>query len=283
MLRTVIVHLDNPRRAQDLLGVAASIAEAHSARLVGLHVVPDIFIPATVPVEVTGELIEAQQRADAQAAAKIEAQFNEAMAAARVPHEWRKAQARFETVADVVMRHGRTADLIVVGQPEQKLDVFSGIDASEEIVLGSGRPVLVVPMTGHDGPIGKHILVAWKDSREAARATFDALVLLKAASSVRILSVSRPKGGARPGDGGRVIEATEIAASLARHGVKCEIVEATGPDSSVPGEILAQVKSKGCDLVVMGGYGHSRLREVVFGGATRAMFDTMTVPVLMSH
>lgn len=281
--KTILVHLNTEQHAADLLGVAASIAEASTAHLIALHVVPDAFIPAAVPPEVVGELMEAQRQANEAAAVKIDARYREAVAGLRAPNEWRKVQARFESVADVVVRHGRAADLVLLGQSGQKSDIFSGIETCEEVMLRVGRPVLMVPVKGNSGPIGKRILIAWKDKREATRAVFDALPFLEAAEDVYILTVAPPKGSGKAAKGPQPVLATDIAATLAHHDIRCEIIEAVGADSGVSAEILSQVKQRRCDLVVMGGYGHSRLREIAFGGTTRSQFDEMTVPVLMSH
>ena len=281
-IKTILVHLDSEEHAADLIGVAASIAEATTAHLIALHAVSDVFVSSTVPPEAMGELIEAERQAYAAKAARIEARYRQAVAGLRIPNEWRKVEAHLETVADVVMRHGRTADLIVLGQAKEKLDLF-GTDVSEEVMLGAGRPVLLVPLKGHNGPIGKRILIAWKDSREAARAVFDALPFLEQSDMVYILSVKperrRSTGTLTP----VAVPAADIAASLAHHDVRCEIIDVVGPEISVADEILSQVKEHRCDMVVMGGYGHSRLRELMFGGTTQCIFDSLTVPVLMSH
>jgi len=279
-IKTILVHLGSEQHAADLLGVAAGIAEASTAHLICLHVVPDAFTPSTVPPEVMGELIEAQRQANEAMAVKVEAIYRQMSAGLRVPNEWRKAEARFETIADVVIRHGRTADLLVLGQSDDKLDFLSGIGTPEEVMLKVGRPVLMVPVKGKDGPVGRRILIAWKDSREAVRAVFDALPFLIDADSVHILTVRHES---RPDLSKASVPAADIAATLAHHDVHCEIIEVTGQDKSVGDEILKQVKDCGCDMVVMGGYGHSRLREIMLGGATRKLLDAMTVPVLMSH
>ncbi len=281
-IKTILVYLDTEEHAADLIGIAASIAEATTAHLVALHVVSDVFVSATMSLEAMGEMIEAERQAYAAKAARIEVRYRQAVAGLRIPNEWRAVQAHLETAADVVMRHGRTADLIVLGQSEHELDVF-GTDVSEEVMLGAGRPVLLVPLKGRNGPIGKRILIAWKDSREAARAVFDALPFLEQSDMVYILSVKPERRRSTGTPSPLTIPAADIAASLAHHDVRCEIVEVVGPEVTVADEILSQVKEHRCDMVVMGGYGHSRMRELFFGGTTQSMFDSLTVPVLMSH
>jgi nucleotide-binding universal stress UspA family protein len=278
--KTILVGLVSPRSAKDLIGIAASLAETFDSHLIGLHVVPDAFIPAAVPIEVTAELLEAQRSANEAQGSQVAAVFADAIRGLRFPTEWRKAEARLESIADVIMRHARAADLVIVGQPDEKLDLIDGIDVSEEVMVGSGRPLLIVPSVGHNGPIGKKVLIAWNNSKESARAVFDAVPFLKKAESVTLLTIKPPRGGEeREGE----LPAADIAAALARHGISPVVSDATAQPHKVAEEILAQVKSTGADLVVMGGYGHWRLREFVFGGATRKMYDAMTVPVMMSH
>ncbi len=126
---------------------------------------------------------------------------------------------------------------------------------------------------------GKKVLVAWNARREAARAVFDALPLLQQADEVKVVWVNPQAEGAAPVD----VPAGDICAALARHGVKCEATEVAHPRSGVGRTLLARAAEYGSDLLVMGCYGHSRLREFVLGGASRHVLEHMTIPVLMSH
>jgi nucleotide-binding universal stress UspA family protein len=137
--------------------------------------------------------------------------------------------------------------------------------------------VLFVPYTGRFRDIGKRVLVAWNASREAARAVSDALPILAQAQSVEVVAFD-PDGA----DHGEVAGA-DIALFLARHGVKASAARQSAPDIDVGSQILSRVADSNADLLVMGGYGHSRLRELALGGATRTVLDSMTLPVLMAH
>lgn len=153
------------------------------------------------------------------------------------------------------------------------------LDVPERIIIESGRPVLMIPNAGRYPKIGERINVAWNSRREASRAVFDALPLLTAAQRVRIVWVN-PQGEKEiAGD----LPGAEIAATLARHGVKCEVAPTTSSDIGVGDVILSGLSDDSADLLVMGAWGHSRMRELVFGGATRHILEHMTVPVLMSH
>ena len=152
------------------------------------------------------------------------------------------------------------------------------VDLPETVALTTGRPVLVVPFIGAKPP-GKIVLLCWNASREAARAAADALPFLKAAQKVIVLvvnpTVSAEGHGEEPG--------ADAAAWLARQGVKVTVQRDVAPDADVGGLILSRAADHDADLIVMGIYGHSRMREMVLGGASRTLLASMTVPVLMSH
>jgi nucleotide-binding universal stress UspA family protein len=146
-------------------------------------------------------------------------------------------------------------------------------------LLYCGGPVMIVPYMGPAATFGERVIVAWDASREAARAVNDALPLLKRAKQVGVVSVNpRPwpfAHGEEPG--------ADIGLHLARHGVKVEVQRVEGRDIDTANAILSHVADRSADLLVMGGYGHSRLRELVLGGVTRTILTEMIVPVLMSH
>jgi nucleotide-binding universal stress UspA family protein len=181
-------------------------------------------------------------------------------------------------LADVVMERGRVADLIVAGQTDPEWDLSPLMDFPERLALESGRPVLVIPCAGRYATVGRRVVIAWKRSREAARAVFDALPLLREAEAVHILEI---KDHAE--DANTLARDTAIAAALGRHGIKPEVRTSTASDISVGDEILSRASDLDADLLVMGAYGHSRFRELVFGGATRHIARHMTLPTLLSH
>jgi nucleotide-binding universal stress UspA family protein len=139
--------------------------------------------------------------------------------------------------------------------------------------------VLVIPHSRRCTEFGKRVTLAWNGRREATRAAFDALPLLQAAESVRILWVNPQERAGEP----EGLSTTDIVTALTRHGVKCEAVRSFAGDVAVGGSLLSGLADDGSDLLVMGAYGHSRLREFVFGGATQHVLKHMTAPVLMSH
>jgi nucleotide-binding universal stress UspA family protein len=178
----------------------------------------------------------------------------------------------------VVIEHGRSADMIVTGQTDPDWESSPLQDVAERLALESGRPVLVVPYVGRYPEIGRNVVIAWKAGRESARAVFDALPILKQAEQVQILEIDE-SGGRR---NGAAVDNT-IAVALARHGLKPTVRTSIAGDISIGDEILSRLADMGADLLVMGAYGHSRMRELVFGGVTRHIVKHMTVPTLFSH
>jgi nucleotide-binding universal stress UspA family protein len=192
--------------------------------------------------------------------------------------EWRALKVPHVDLASVVMDHGRAADLIVAGQTDPDWDLSPLMDFPERLALESGRPVLVVPYVGRYPTVGRNVVIAWKPGRESARAVFDALPMLATAEKVHILEI---KG--RGEDPTGLAPDTSIAAALARHGIKPTVRTSVAADISVGDEILSRLSDLDADLLVMGAYGHSRMRELVFGGATRHIARHMTAPTLFSH
>lgn len=274
---TILVHQDGGGRDAIHLDMALSLAAEHKAYLVGLHVIHP-FYPSMGAFgdAAAGAIAEIQNRhleAARDSAAKLQSQVEGRVKQAGVAFEWRSMEGFAD---DIVPLHARYADITILGQTDPDSDSPTASPSlPAHVVLGSGRPVLVVPYAGKYTSFGKRVLVAWSGTREAARAVHDALPLLKRAEKVSILSIN-------PRDEGH-IAGFDIAAHLARHGVNTEAERTVAADISVGDVILSEAADHGADLIVMGAYGHSRLRELVLGGATQRILGSMTAPVLMSH
>lgn len=280
--RTILVNFQDTKRAPVLIKYAVALAERHNAHLTGLFVMPvtDAFpFYAPMPVQISTELWESQRKQFADVAGEIENQFLGAADKAGVQCEWRTVDAQSPLLADTVVEHARSVDLVVVGQPEPENLWEAWAAVPEQLLMESGRPVLVVPYAGTFDAAAKHVMVAWNGTRESARATFDAMPFLQGAGEVRILSVNIEAGNNRsgftPGD--------DIAISLARHDIKAEAGQTINGGLSVGDELLSRAADYGTELLVMGGYGHGKVYESLFGGATRHILRHMTMPVLMAH
>jgi nucleotide-binding universal stress UspA family protein len=276
---TILLHCHDPRRISRLLEAAVPVARDMNAHLIGLGVLPPyVVIPA---MDGAGTTMTVEQHRDiySKDLAQMHAVFARSTLDLPRPAEWREADAGFATAVDRVLDHGRCADLIVAAQADPDWSSSALLEDPERLVLESGRPVMLVPNTGTLTLPPRRITLAWNGRREAARAAFDALALLKGAEGVDVVCINskqeQPVGTDLP--------ASEICAALARHGVKCQATEATAAGGDVGGELLRQVRSFDADMLVMGCYGHSRLRELVLGGASRHILGRAEVPVLLSH
>jgi nucleotide-binding universal stress UspA family protein len=193
--------------------------------------------------------------------------------------ETRLETGSLDRLPAILARIARNADLIVVGEPRPEESGMDEVALVEAAFMDTGRPALVVPYVGARALPPERILVAWDGSREAARAVHDALPLLHQAEEVVILIVDAgklgPRFGPQPGAG--------ILAHLERHGVAVRVKAVESGNAAIVGLILMQAAAEKADLLVMGGYGHSRLREMILGGVTRHMLERMSLPVLFAH
>jgi nucleotide-binding universal stress UspA family protein len=274
-LKDLLVHVDNDPACSVRVDVAAALAARHDAHLTGLHPMGWPRMPGYVEAELPPAFLDEQRRQLEDLARQAETRFQEATRRQGVRGEWRVDTG---DIIGTTKLHARYADLTIVGQGIDPKDApYNLAFLPEELALGVGRPVLVVPRYGTFDSVGKRVLIAWNGSREATRAVHDALPILKLATTVAVLSIDPER------DTGERMPSADIALHLARHGVTAEGMSTIGLDISVGDLLLNRAYDLGADLIVMGAYGHSRLREIVLGGATRHILQHMTVPVLMSH
>jgi nucleotide-binding universal stress UspA family protein len=272
----ILVHIDDAEAMPGRLAVAVELAERFGAHLTGVYVDPGLALPTLIDVPISPSLVEALEDEHRERCKRAEQQFRTTVDRSEVSSEWRLTQGE---LANTLSRHARYADLVILGQEggeDQKM-VIGGLPDS--VILSCGRPALVVPYIGVTTPPGKHAIVAWNGSREAARAVNDALPLLVGAERVDVMCVNAGGGEREEAP----LPGADLCLHLARHGVKAEAQEAVASDLEVGDVLLSRAADHGADLIVMGAYGHARWREVVLGGATRQLLNQMTIPVFMSH
>jgi len=278
-LGTILVHLDHSERCVDRVRVAASMARAHGSHLVGL--VPTGLYDGQIPADAmaaddTGFTVASADYLRTRVEAVAHVFRNEIRGAGPLSYDVRVVD---EPSADAVIRHARSSDLVIVGQGDSA-DATTASDLPAQAVLHAGRPVLIVPHAQASGEPARKVLVAWDGSREAGMALRDALPLLARASVVTLLSLHKTDEAEDADTEALLIPQT--IAWLQRHGI-----QATARQQAVCGSLadalLSSAARMEADLVVMGGYGHARLREFVLGGVTRQMLAAMNVPVLMTH
>lgn len=274
--KTIAVWLDARRTAPT--DVAMALALEQGAHLTALNYLDITRLPPFIRAHL-GEDVARAQLAQAESAASARAAAFEAAAKKAGLTSYEVRRVADDPVGSLALS-ARYADLVVMGQVDpQVADTPAESDFPDHAILASGRPTLLVPYVGSYPSIGKHVVVAWNASRESTRAVTDALPLLQRASRVTIIT-----GDARPGAGGHGAEpGADIALYLSRHGVRVTVSTEQTAGIDIGSMLLSRIADLGADLLVMGAYGHSRLRELVLGGATRTVLSQMTVPVLMSH
>ena len=213
--KTVLMHCNDNRRIKNLLAPTLIIASRFQSHVVGLSVVPPVSVIPVGAFEAPPVIVDAHCELYRQEVPAMRRQFEETMTGKPVTSEWRDADAGPFGVADVVLEHGRTADLIVASQTDDDWPAGGWLDVADRLALESGRPVLIVPNGQASAQIGNRILVAWNGRREAARAVFDALPLLKHASATKVVRISES-------DVAEEQVSPDICSALVRHGVKTD-------------------------------------------------------------
>src|SRR5262249_46276312 len=276
MIKDIVVNL-SVAPARDVAGdFAVSIAAAFNAHIAGIAIVYDP-IPTLVTMEgVPSALIESLRNEHEAAAQAVLANFDQLTKRNGLSAEARTLAASFVGASDAFASIARRYDLSVVGQAEPNR-VAAEEFIAEAALFESGRPVVVVPYIQRAGLKLDRIMVCWDGSRNAARAIADAMPFLLRAKSIDVVVVA-----GEPGKSDEIAGA-DIAQHLARHGLNVELRRLLSRDMDVANTLLSHAADSSADFIVMGGYGHSRLREFILGGATRSILTSMTVPTLLSH
>jgi nucleotide-binding universal stress UspA family protein len=256
---------------------AISLAQAFNSHVLGVAFAFDPVIPGGIMGGgIPAEFIETQRtQADSQARAAIE-RFERAATRAGISCETRMLNASISGAARQLGQIARRFDLAVVGQAGRDTPAPDEV-VDEGVLFESGRPVIFVPFIQQAALTLGRVMLCWDGSRAAARAVADSMPLLHKAKTVEVVIV-----GDRPSASDE-IPGADLGQHLARHGLTVEVKRITAADIDVGAALLSYAADTSADLMVMGGYGHSRLREFVLGGVTRGILGAMTVPVLMSH
>jgi nucleotide-binding universal stress UspA family protein len=276
MIKDIVVNLNVAKGGGPAGDYAISIAGAFDAHLTGIAFVYDPIVPVSATGYIPAEVIERQQSDNESYAKAAIDRFGQATARAGLSAEPLTINASLAGAGEHFARIARRFDLAVVGQAEPRTSTVDDIIA-ETALFETGRPIIVVPYI-QKGPLKLDTVMAcWDGSRQAARAIGDAMPLLTKAGKVEVVIIAN-----EPGKQDK-IEGVDMGQHLARHGLKTVVERIPGGDVDVADALLSHAADSGADFMVMGGYGHSRLREFVLGGVTRSILQSMTVPVLMSH
>jgi nucleotide-binding universal stress UspA family protein len=278
--RDLQVHVDNSVCCAKRLHVAAEMAAKFDSHLTGIFIRPPFHLPSyALPVNIEAEWINTIEQDFEKGLDTNEHDakqlFDEITSQYQATTLWQPVKGDVYTV---LAEEAGYADLLILGQPGPDNEYNNYSDLPDRTLLTSGRPCLVVPYIGARENVGKHPLVAWNGTRESNRALHDAMPILKLAETVTIM-ISQASGSAVKDE----LPNTKIAQHLARHNVKVMTKTLMEEKNQTSNAFLSYIADNDHDLLVMGAYGHSRIREIVLGGMTREIMQSMTVPVLMSH
>jgi nucleotide-binding universal stress UspA family protein len=276
IVKDIVVNLSVAQGGGFAGDFAVSVASALDAHVTGIAFVYDPVVPVAATGYIPPEVIETQQRDSEQAAKAAIDRFAAAAARARIEAEPASLPASVAGAADQFGRIARRFDLAIVGQAEPHKGAVEELIA-ESALFESGRPVIMVPYIQKAPLELERVMVCWDGSRPAARAIADAMPLLERAGLVEVVIVANERGKQDE------IPGADMGQHLARHGLKVDVKRITMGDIDVADALLSHAADSSADFIVMGAYGHSRLREFVLGGVTRSILHSMTAPVLMSH
>jgi len=278
MIKDLVVNLSVAAERDPAAEFALSLASAFSARVAGIAFQNDPITPTALmdSMPPPPDLIEALRMESERGAKAAAGRFDDAARLASVPFETRIVTATVAGAANRFAEIARRFDLSVVAQAKPD-SLGSEALIVEQALFDSGRPVLVVPYIQTAPFKADRVMLCWDGSRPAARAAGDAMPILARAQVVEVFTI---ESGKLKSD---EIPGADIAEHLAHHGLNVRITRTVSGDVDVANVILSHAADSGADLLVMGGYGHSRLREFILGGATRGILASMTVPTLMSH
>ena len=278
--KTILAVMDTAENARKLGEFTASLANTFSSHVVGLHMESFATVPLVAPMEMPDPAtVQAVQEVAHQETMDVGLIFKQKITGENISSEWRSFVSSVGYSSNTAIQSARCADIVIARQTSSSALSDSRADL-DNFLYEIGRPILLVPHILEQPKPIKRVLVAWNGSREATRATFDALPFLLAADSVEIFSVGADDDDTQSGS----LAGSEIASTLARHGINVTVTsQEKSHGVSAEKAIENRLSDNSIDLLVMGAYGHSRWWEMLFGGVTRTLLDKMTALTLLSR
>ena len=279
-IKTVLAYLPSEELAEPVLQGAVALAKAHGAHVVGLHLEASYY-PAygEVAIAMPPDVIEQMRKPLRERSKKLEERFKARMADENISSEWRSGSTEYSSLPGRIVDEAVSADMVLCPQVEAESVDVTTLDLPERLILEGGRPVLVIPPETAVQIPPKRVLIAWNNSPQAARAVFDSLDLMKDAEAITVLSLAGDADERRAAEE----HAGQLAANLGRHGLHAKVEAVDIGNRSASEYLRSRLDADGADLMVMGCYGHSRFRELVFGGVTRDILGGIKTPTVMSH
>ena len=277
--KTILLNLNETRRNPALFEQAAHLARMSSGHIAGVYVIPAVQLYPSTAIEAMPVIFEAQREFFQRQRETVKSAFAAGLRQHAVNGDLEVVDSPSPLISDTVIEYGRASDLLVLSQTDGEAREGVELDFVDRVVMAAGRPVLILPLKSQAVDAFGTVIVAWNGRREAARAAFDSLPLLHQAKEVRVIWIDPQQDENRPtGLAGR-----DLAQALTRHGVNAVAESMPGNGREAGEALLTKIFDTGANLLVMGAYGHARLREFILGGATREVLKNMACPVLFSH
>ena len=277
-IRTILVSLTTPDAARQVMGPAVELARRENVHLVGLHTREAIVVYPGIAMHVSTADFTAFEQSQREQSEQIRQIFEDHTRIEDFVSEWRDVEAQSMTASDRIIEHARAADLVIMPQGDPDHDRPDQHHIQDRTIRKSGRPVLVIPYAGSFQSVGHKVLVGWAPPREAARAAHDAIPLFAQGGEALIVTAHHARAGHALSDE----TAHELALCYDRHGIRSQVVDRTDDGLSVGSVLQNEAFERGCDLIVTGAFGHSRIYDLVIGATTSELLESMTVPVLFS-
>lgn len=276
-LKTILVCLTTKEHTPALLRAAVPLARRHGAHLIGLHTLEALEAYPGVEMYITSDVLAAFHAEQDKEADAIKAVFEEHTANEDFISEYRLVPVASKTASDRMIESARAADLVIMARGDTKVDRHDQRQAQSDVIRQSGRPVIVVPNTYDGPPFGSKILVGWSDTREAARAAHDALMVATREAELTLLRVK-----SNASDEMKDADLLDLSSALARHGHNVVVRHTETTGSGIADVLMKTAFETGADLIVTGAFGHSTAYDFVVGATTSALLKSADIPVLFS-
>ncbi len=278
--KTILIVFRSPDEAERLCQLADELAGIWQSHVLGFHARPGVSVNVGLRGSELKLWLEERHKHLARQDAETTAVFNHYSSLSGQSWEWRRVDSDLMPGGDMALDLARFSDIVLINRLERGSSLTDPDMTLEQLIFESGRPVIVIPKNYSKKHSGNRIVIAWNGTSEATRAAFDALPLLHNAASgcIRLVCPPVSEKASR-----QLPQGADLAEALARHGVELEVKSLPGRHQNAGAEIMAECEEFDADLLVMGAYGHSRLREYVFGGTTETILNESSIPVFLSR
>lgn len=275
--KTILVCLTTKEHAATLLNFAVPMARKYGAHLIGLHTLEAIEVYPGIAMHIDAGVFTEFSRSQEQEADAIQAIFDAHTKAEEFVCEYRRVKAQSKTAADRIVESARAADLVIMAHADEKADRYDQRGVQRAVIQQSGRPVIVLPL-GYDGSeIGKKIVLGWSDTREAARAAHDLLMVADPGAEITVLRVERDASDEMDDS-----DLLDLSSALARHGLKVNVRHLPRSGHGIAEVMMKCAFEEGAGLVVTGAFGHSNMYDFVVGATSHSLLRDAKLPVLFS-